>query len=172
MDNHWMRPALSLAVVTVSLYLIAAPDQGEPQRQWAIGAIAFVMGYYLRGPMVRRPDEGAILDLAMETETHPQPAEIVLHAIVYQKGGNWLGTCLERCIPSQARTREALVGDLERMIRGYLRLAEREGAEPFAQLPRASRRDWDQYRDGSAERLEFVIHLDAAASPAVELRAA
>ncbi len=99
-------------------------------------------------------------------------SEIRLHAIVYQKGENWLGTCLERCIPSQARTREALVGDLERMIRAYLRLAEKEGGEPFAQLPRASKRVWDRYRDGSAERLEFVIRLDAAASPAVELRAA
>jgi hypothetical protein len=118
-----------------------------------------------------------ILDLAMAPQTSPQEApspasEIRLHAIVYQKGENWLGTCLEHVIPSQARTREALVEDLERMVRGYLRLAEKEGAVPFAQLPRASRRDWDLYRDGSVERLEFVIHLGAAASPAVELRAA
>jgi hypothetical protein len=109
-------------------------------------------------------------------QAHPEaavnPSEIRLHAIVYQKGEHWLGTCLERCIPSQAPTREALLSDLQRMIRTYLRWAEEEGVEPFAQLPKAPKRAWDRYRDGSAERLEFVIHMDAAASTAVELRAA
>ncbi|HEX4497549.1 MAG TPA: hypothetical protein VIE43_17880 [Thermoanaerobaculia bacterium] len=121
---------------------------------------------------IRSVEGDAILDLAMATQTTNQPSEIRLHAIVYQKGEHWLGTCLERCIPSQARTREALVQDLERMIRAYLRWASEEGAEPFSYLPRASKRSWDRYRDGSAERLEFVIHMDAAINPAIELRAA
>lgn len=107
-----------------------------------------------------------------QSEEAVKPSEIRLHAIVYQKGDHWSGVCLERCIPSFARTREALVADLERMIRAYLRWAKEEGAEPFSYLPKAPERAWDRYRDGSAERLEFVIHLDSAVSPAIELRAA
>jgi hypothetical protein len=112
-----------------------------------------------------------LLDKAHQEDAVKRP-EIRLHAVVYQRGEWWIGTCLERCIPSQARTREALVADLQRMIRAYLRWAEEEGAEPFASLPKAPKRAWDLYRDGSAERLEIVIHVDAAVSPAIELRAA
>ena len=44
----WIKAGLSVAVVAVSLYVIVSGDQGEAQRQWAIGAIAFILGYYFR----------------------------------------------------------------------------------------------------------------------------
>ena len=100
------------------------------------------------------------------------PRELRLHVVVYQKGDNWAGACLERVIWSQARTREALLSDLERMVRFHLRRAEKEGAEPFASLPRAPKSFWDRYNSGSAERLEVVIHAEPAVSATVELRAA
>jgi hypothetical protein len=45
----WIKAVLSLAVVAVSLYIIIAKEEDEAARQWAVGAIAFVLGYYLRG---------------------------------------------------------------------------------------------------------------------------
>jgi hypothetical protein len=101
-------------------------------------------------------------------------AEILMHAVAYQHGEWWVGTCLERCIASQARTKEALLADLERMIQSYLRWAKEEGAEPFVSLPKTPKRAWDMYRNGSGERLEVVIRPTAPAlnATAVELRAA
>ncbi|HEY2289711.1 MAG TPA: hypothetical protein VGM86_03315 [Thermoanaerobaculia bacterium] len=40
---------MSFAVVGVALYAVIAKSGDEAARQWAVGAIAFVMGYYLRG---------------------------------------------------------------------------------------------------------------------------
>lgn len=45
----WMKGILSLAVVAVSLYIIVARKEDEAARQWAVGAIAFILGYYFRG---------------------------------------------------------------------------------------------------------------------------
>jgi hypothetical protein len=47
--DPWMKAVLSLAVVVVSLYVIVARTHDEAGRQWAVGAIAFILGYYLRG---------------------------------------------------------------------------------------------------------------------------
>lgn len=46
--HPWMAPILSLAVVGVSLFIILARPEDEAARQWAVGAIAFVLGYYFR----------------------------------------------------------------------------------------------------------------------------
>jgi hypothetical protein len=51
----WMKAVLSLAVVAVSLFIIVARKEDEAARQWAVGAIAFVLGYYLRGSENRPP---------------------------------------------------------------------------------------------------------------------
>ncbi len=110
-------------------------------------------------------------------QAHPdeavKPPEIRLHAIVFQRGEWWIGTCLEHIIPSQARTREALLSDIERMIRTYLRWSEEDGGEPFALVPRAPKRYWEMHRNGSVERIEVVVIRSApAVSAVVELRAA
>ena len=44
-----------MAVVAVSLYIILTRTGDEAARQWAVGAIAFVMGYYLRGSEPHAP---------------------------------------------------------------------------------------------------------------------
>ena len=46
--ESWIREVLSLAVVAVSLFIILTRAADEAARQWAVGAIAFVLGYYLR----------------------------------------------------------------------------------------------------------------------------
>lgn len=51
MAFQWMQPVVSLSVIGVSLYIILFRQEDEAARQWAVGAIAFVMGYYLRGSM-------------------------------------------------------------------------------------------------------------------------
>jgi hypothetical protein len=45
----WMNASITWPVLTVSLYIILFRQEDEAARQWAVGAIAFVMGYYLRG---------------------------------------------------------------------------------------------------------------------------
>jgi hypothetical protein len=47
--HRWIEAVLSLTVVAVALYIIVARSEDEAARQWAVGAIAFVLGYYLRG---------------------------------------------------------------------------------------------------------------------------
>jgi hypothetical protein len=121
----------------------------------------------------------------MATLQDPQPAstadqsgsEIRLHAAVYQKGEGedlrWVGICLEHIVWSKARTREAVLEDLQRQIQAYLRWGQEDGKEPFAHLPRATKRSWDKYRAGTAERFEFVIRpTPSPVLPVIELRAA
>ncbi len=44
----WIKAVLSLGVVAVSLYVIVTRTDDEAARQWAVGIIALVLGYYLR----------------------------------------------------------------------------------------------------------------------------
>jgi hypothetical protein len=111
-----------------------------------------------------------------QSQDAAQPAEIRIRAAVYQREEGeekrWGGMCLEYAIFSMAKTREALLADLERMIRFYLRWAEREGTEPFASVQKAPKQAWDMYSSGAAEQLEFVIRAGATFSAStVELRA-
>jgi hypothetical protein len=103
-----------------------------------------------------------------------QPAgEIRLRAVVFQSGEWWVGGCLEHAIGSQARTREALIADLERMVRFYLERAEDKGeAEPFAAIPKGIKSLWRRYDSGDGERLTVVIHAPSATAATVELLAA
>lgn len=43
----WLQAVLSLVVVAASLYIIVAKDEDEAARQWAVGAIAFVLDWVL-----------------------------------------------------------------------------------------------------------------------------
>jgi len=47
--DPWIKAVLSLAVVAASLYIIVIRTGDEAARQWAVGIIAFVLGYYLSG---------------------------------------------------------------------------------------------------------------------------
>jgi hypothetical protein len=49
MEEAWVKAGLSVAVVSVSLYVILSRPHDEAARQWAVGALAFILGYYFRG---------------------------------------------------------------------------------------------------------------------------
>ncbi|HEX4495294.1 MAG TPA: hypothetical protein VIE43_06465 [Thermoanaerobaculia bacterium] len=107
----------------------------------------------------------------METPTHPR--EIRLRAVIVHRGEWWVGGCLEHAIGSQARTREALIADLERMVRFHLQRAEDKGlAEPFAAIPQSPKVFRELYESGAGERLAVVIHPSPSATATVELLAA
>jgi hypothetical protein len=53
--DTWIKTVLSLAVVSVSLYIILTRVGDEAARQWAVGSVAFVLGYYLRGSAPPHP---------------------------------------------------------------------------------------------------------------------
>jgi hypothetical protein len=110
----------------------------------------------------------------VQPQDDAQPAgEIRLRAVVFQSGEWWVGGCLEHAIGSQARTREALIADLERMVRFHIEMAAREGrADPFGRLPKSPKSYWERYNSGNGERLEVVIHAEPADSATIELRAA
>jgi hypothetical protein len=50
-----MKDVLSLAVVSVPLFIMVARAHDEAARQWAVGAIAFVLGYYFRETEAQSP---------------------------------------------------------------------------------------------------------------------
>jgi hypothetical protein len=45
----WMKAVLSLAIVTVSLYVILTRPEDEAARQWAVGSVGFILGYWFKG---------------------------------------------------------------------------------------------------------------------------
>lgn len=49
MERWSIRDVLSIAVVGVALFIIVIRTGDEAARQWAVGAVAFVLGFYLRG---------------------------------------------------------------------------------------------------------------------------
>jgi hypothetical protein len=107
------------------------------------------------------------------TATAPQSSEIRLHAVVFQRGEWWVGGCLEHAIGSQARTREALIADIERMVRFHLQRAEEKGqTEPFALIPRSPKVFRRIYDSGAGERLQMLIHPKSSATATIELLAA
>ncbi len=46
--DPWMKAVLSLAIVGVSLYVILTRPWDEAARQWAVGSIGFILGYWFK----------------------------------------------------------------------------------------------------------------------------
>ena len=44
----WMRVAVSLLVLIVSLYVVVNPHSQSDQQKWAFGAIGTLLGYWLK----------------------------------------------------------------------------------------------------------------------------
>ncbi|HEX4498990.1 MAG TPA: hypothetical protein VIE43_25155 [Thermoanaerobaculia bacterium] len=102
-----------------------------------------------------------------------QPREIRLHAVIYQSGEWWIAACLEHCFVTQARTEEALLVDLERIIKTHIFLETERGRDPFVSIPRAPQRFWKMYEDAAAHPLDDLqVSGSAEVQPIVELRAA
>ncbi|HEY0554884.1 MAG TPA: hypothetical protein VGG20_11500 [Thermoanaerobaculia bacterium] len=110
-------------------------------------------------------------------ETQPEgtakPSEIRLHAVVFKRGEWWIAACLEHCFVTQARTEEALLADLERIIKAHILLEMEHGKEPFVSVPRAPERYWEMYRQAASHPLaDLQVGGAAEVRPIVELRAA
>jgi hypothetical protein len=113
-----------------------------------------------------------LLDQAQQEDAVKLP-EIRLHAVVFQRGEWWIAACLEHCFVTQARTEEALLADLERIIKTHIILERERGKEPFVSVPKAPKRFWQMYRDAAAHPLEALQVAGATeVRPIVELRAA
>ena len=76
---------------------------------------------------------------------------------------------LEYDIATQAGSVAALLAEAEQIIAAYILVAEQEGLEPFANIPRAPRRFWQMYKD--AKPVRHNEPLDER-HPVLELRAA
>lgn len=69
----------------------------------------------------------------------------LLRAVVFQNGQRWIAQCLEYDIATQADSPGALLYELERILVAHVLVAEKNGQEPFAGLPRAPERFWEMY---------------------------
>jgi hypothetical protein len=80
-----------------------------------------------------------------------EPRDYVIRAVAFQHGAHWVAQCLEHDIATQALTPDALLHELERILVAHLVVADREGIEPFAKIPKAPRRFWEMYRRARAK---------------------
>lgn len=101
----------------------------------------------------------------------PKPFKI--HAVAFTEGPWCVAQCLEYDIATRARSMSALYHEVERIIAAYISLAQQEGREPLAKIPKAPKRFWRMYQDANLS-LEPVRSIELASSPPVkvELRAA
>jgi hypothetical protein len=98
----------------------------------------------------------------------PRPYKI--HAVVFTEGPWCVAQCLEYDIATRARSMSALYQEVERIIAAYILLAQKEGREPFANIPKAPKRFWQMYKDANLS-LEPVRPVSPPPVQ-VELRAA
>ncbi|MDP3768257.1 MAG: hypothetical protein Q8S13_09590 [Dehalococcoidia bacterium] len=69
-----------------------------------------------------------------------------LRVVVFQEG-DWLcAQCLEYDLGTQARTLEALLADLQRVIWGHIAICAENDLKPFSMLRRAPKKYWDMFR--------------------------
>lgn len=103
----------------------------------------------------------------------PNQNEEKIHAVVFRSGEWLVAQCLEYDIATQARELGALLYEVERILTAHVLVAEQDGAEPFANIPKAPKRFWKMYQEATA-RIEPVrpIEPPVAWHPPVELRAA
>lgn len=98
-----------------------------------------------------------------------------IHVVIFRNGEWLIAQCLEHDIATQAHDVKELLREVERIISAHILVADQEGSEPFANIPKAPRRFWEMYKDATA-KLEPIrsIELPAAKhpSPTLELRAA
>ena len=70
----------------------------------------------------------------------------IFHAVAFKNGDWWVAQCLEYDIATQARTLDALLYELDRILVAHFLVAEEEGLEPFADIPQAPQRFWQMYK--------------------------
>src|SRR5438270_10544232 len=75
-----------------------------------------------------------------------------IRAVAFERGDHWVAQCLEYDIATQAKTLDDLLYELERILVAHLMGAE--GADPFANIPKAPQRFWRMYE--TAEEISRV----------------
>lgn len=98
-----------------------------------------------------------------------------LHVVIFRSGEWLIAQCLEHDIATQARELKELIYEVERILSAHILVADKEGLEPFVNLPKAPRRFWQMYKDAIA-RLEPIRSIELPTArhprPVLELRAA
>jgi hypothetical protein len=109
----------------------------------------------------------------MARESSPPSRPYKIHAVAFTEGPWCVAQCLEYDIATQARSMSALYHEIERIIAAHILLAQQQGREPFANIPRAPKRFWRMYKDANLS-LEPVRPIEFVSQPPVEveLRAA
>lgn len=99
-------------------------------------------------------------------------SNLKIHVVVFRNGDLFVAQCLEYDIATQAPTVPKILYEVERIIAAHLLMAEKEGGEPFAHLPKAPKRFWQMYKDANA-RLGSVrpAGFPPGKGPVLELRA-
>jgi hypothetical protein len=97
-----------------------------------------------------------------------------LQAVIFKRGGWWIGQCLQHDIGAEARTPKQVGYELERAIVAHIAVALENGVEPFNGLAEAPRRYWKMFDEGAPMQaqtpIEFVVHGRREKAPAPEVR--
>jgi hypothetical protein len=105
----------------------------------------------------------------------PTTDEHKIHAVIFRNGEWLIAQCLEHDIATQAHELKELLYDVERILSAHILVADQDGSEPFANLPKAPRRFWQMYKDAIA-KLEPIRSIELPTArhprPVLELRAA
>lgn len=104
--------------------------------------------------------------MSQEAVTH-----LEIRAILFQEIGWWVAQCLEYDIAVQARTKEALLHELERILIGYILVGQKKGRLPFQGMPPAPRRYWEMYEQAKPLEMDLPPFSAMAALPEIELLA-
>jgi hypothetical protein len=76
--------------------------------------------------------------------------DYTVRAVAFKNGQNWVAQCLEYDIATQAKTLDALLYELERIVVAHLFVTDGEDS-PFAGLPKAPKRFWEMYRNARSK---------------------
>jgi hypothetical protein len=83
-----------------------------------------------------------------------------IRVVVFQQGPWWVGQCLEYDIAAQAKTLQALYGEVERVIVGRLIVAQEHGVPAFRGLPEAPARFWRMFDEATLALQRHQRSLD------------
>lgn len=100
------------------------------------------------------------------------PADYTVRVVTFREGEWYVAQCLEWDLATQARSPEALLDEVRRLLTAHVVAARETGREPFANLPAAPlrfHRMWELARDSGDLPLPLP---DREPSPHVLLRSA
>lgn len=119
-------------------------------------------GSPLRNPEIRRK---------IAAMGHEGNNRLEIRAVLFQEIGWWVAQCLEYDIAVQARTVEALLHELERVLVGYILLGQKKGRLPFQGMPSAPQRYREMYERAKPVEKDLPSFAAAPSLPEIELLA-